>query len=71
MHDSQDITMASFSPLSTSLNKNILTGPNYVDWKNNLYLGLMAEEYIIGLREKCPVLPDEAPTLYETRAYNS
>ena len=37
--------MASFSPLVTILNQNKLTGSNYVDWKRNLDIVLIAEEH--------------------------
>ena len=37
--------MASFSPLVAILNQNKLTGSNYVDWKRNLDIVLIAEQH--------------------------
>ena len=49
--------MSSFSPLSTILNQNKLTGPNYVDWKRNLDIVLMVEGHKFVLSEPCPNEP--------------
>ena len=46
--------MASFSPLVAILNQNKLTSPNYVDWKRNLDIVLLAEEHKFVLSEPCP-----------------
>jgi hypothetical protein len=35
--------MSSFSHFSITLNQNKLIGPNYVDWKRNLDIGLTAK----------------------------
>ena len=39
-----DLNMASFSPLVTVINKNKLTGSNYIDWKRNLDIVLTTEK---------------------------
>ena len=44
----------SFNPLSAILKENKLTGPNYIDWKRNLYLVLIAEEYKFVLTDVYP-----------------
>ena len=49
--------MASFSPLVTILNQNKLTGSNYVDWKRNLDIVLIAEEHKYVLTKPCPSFP--------------
>ena len=46
--------MASFRPLIAILNQNELTRPNYVDWKRNLDIVLIAKEHKFGLSEPCP-----------------
>ena len=49
--------MASFSPLVAILNLNKLTGSNYVVWKRNLDIVLIAEEHKFMLYEPCPNFP--------------
>ena len=46
--------MSSFSPLVTILNQNKLTGSNYVDWKRNLDIVLIAEEHKYVLTQPYP-----------------
>ena len=54
--------MASFSPLVAILNQNKLTGSNYVDWKRNLDIVLIAEEHKYVLTQPCPSFPSlDAP----------
>ena len=54
--------MASFSPLETILNQNKLTGSNYVHWKRNLDIVLIAEEHKHVLTKPCPSFPSlDAP----------
>ena len=48
---------SSFSPLSTILTSNKLTGSNYVDWKRNLDIVLTAEDYTFVLTEPQPDVP--------------
>ncbi|XP_019251359.1 PREDICTED: uncharacterized protein LOC109230302 [Nicotiana attenuata] len=43
--------MTAFNPLTTILTQNKLEGPNYVDWKRNLDIVLIAEEYKFMLDE--------------------
>ena len=43
VYDSQDIM--GFNPLFTILKDNKLTGPNYIEWKHNLDIVLISEEY--------------------------
>ena len=49
--------MASFSPLVTILNQNKLIGCNYVDWKRNLHIVLIAGEHKYVLTQPCPSFP--------------
>ena len=49
--------MASLSPLVAILNLNKLTGSNYVVWKRNLDIVLIAEEHKFMLYEPCPNFP--------------
>ena len=54
--------MASFSPLVAIFNLNKLTGSNYVVWKRNLDIVLIAEEHKFMLYEPCPNFPSlDAP----------
>ena len=58
-----DLSMASFSPLVTILNQNKLTGSNYVDWKRNLDIVLIAKEHKFVLNQPCPNFPSlDAPS---------
>ncbi|XP_075077007.1 uncharacterized protein LOC107828020 [Nicotiana tabacum] len=43
--------MTAFNPLTAILTQNKLEGPNYVDWKRNLDIVLIAEEYKFVLDE--------------------
>ena len=52
-----DLSTAFFSPLIAILNQNKLTGPNFVDWKWNLDIVLIAKEYKFVLSEPCPDFP--------------
>ena len=57
-----NLNMASFSQLVTILNQNKLTGSNYVDWKRNLDIVLIAEEHKYVLTKPCPSFPSlDAP----------
>ena len=54
--------MASFSQVIAIINKNKLTGSNYVDWKRNLDIVVIAEEHKFMLYEPCPNFPSsDAP----------
>ena len=44
---------SSFNPLSIILKKYKLTGPNYIDWKHNLNIVLIAEKYKFVLTGIC------------------
>ena len=57
--------MASFSPLVAFLNQNKLTGPNFVDWKRNLDIVLIAEEHKYVLTQPCPSFPSLDASLEE------
>ena len=60
--------MASFSPLVAILNQNELTGSNYVDWKRNLDIVLIAEEHKYVLTQPCPNFPSlDAPSKEKQR----
>ena len=57
-----DLNLASFSPLVTVINKNKLTGSNYINWKRNLDIVLTAEEHKYVLTKPCPSFPSlDAP----------
>ena len=60
-----DLSMASFSPLVTTLNKKKkkLTRSNYVDWKRNLDIVLTTEENKFVLNQPWPNFPSlDAPS---------
>ena len=60
-----------FNPLAIILNQNKLTGPNYVNWKRNLDIVLIAEGYTYVLIEDCPyLLAANAPRLERERYEN-
>ena len=59
----------SFNPLSVILKENMLTGPNYIDWKRNLNLVLTAQEYKFVLTDVCPPPPDSDSLKEEVDAY--
>ncbi|XP_047952397.1 uncharacterized protein LOC125197944 [Salvia hispanica] len=52
----------SLNPLSLILKENKLEGPNYVDWKRNLNIVLIADDYKFILDTDCPILPAENAT---------
>ena len=57
-----DLIMASFRPLIAILNQNELTRPNYVDWKRNLDIVLIAKEHKYVLTQPCLNFPSlDAP----------
>ena len=62
--------MASFSPLVAILNQNKLTGSNYVDWKRNLDIVLIAEEHKYVLTQPCPSFPSLDAPLEENQQYD-
>ena len=64
------IKMSSFSHLAAILNQNKLTGPNYVDWKRNLDIVLIAEEHKYVLTQTCPDFPDSDTPLDERNRYD-
>ncbi|XP_047950512.1 uncharacterized protein LOC125196156 [Salvia hispanica] len=47
----------SLNPLSVILKENKLEGPNYVDWKRNLDIVLIADDYKFVLETDCPEKP--------------
>ncbi|XP_019237072.1 PREDICTED: uncharacterized protein LOC109217295 [Nicotiana attenuata] len=54
--------MIAFNPLTTILTQNKLEGSNYVDWKRNLDIVLIAEEYKFVLDEVFPEKPGDDAT---------
>ena len=62
--------MASFSPLVAILNQNKLTGSNYVGWKRNLDIVLIAEEQKYALTQPCPSFPSLDAPLEEKQWYD-
>ncbi|XP_075112255.1 uncharacterized protein LOC142182160 [Nicotiana tabacum] len=61
--------MIVFNPLTVILTQNKLEGPNYVDWKRNLDIVLIVEEYKFVLVEVCPKKPGHDATDDEQKAY--
>ncbi|XP_016455430.1 uncharacterized protein LOC107779498 [Nicotiana tabacum] len=61
--------MIAFNPLTAILTQNKLEGPNYVDWKRNLDIVLIAEEYKFVLDEVCLEKPGEDAMDDEQKAY--
>ncbi|XP_075103506.1 uncharacterized protein LOC142178077 [Nicotiana tabacum] len=61
--------MTVFNPLTAILTQNKLEGSNYVDWKRNLDIVLIAEEYKFVLDEVCPKKPGDDATDDEQKAY--
>ncbi|KAH0658743.1 hypothetical protein KY285_027288 [Solanum tuberosum] len=51
--------MPPFNPLITILGQKKPVGSNYVDWRRNLDIVLIAEEYKFVLHEECPLKPNE------------
>ncbi|XP_041995881.1 uncharacterized protein LOC121746008 [Salvia splendens] len=47
----------SLNPLSVILKENNLEGKNYVDWKRNLDIFLIAGDYKFVLETDCPAIP--------------
>ena len=62
--------MASFSPLVVILNQNKLIGSEYVDWKRNLEIVLIAEEHKCVLTQQCPKFPSLDAPLKEKQRYD-
>ena len=62
--------MASLSPHVTILNQNKLTGSNYVDWKRNLDIVLIAEEHKFMLNQPCPNFPSLDDASEEKQRYD-
>ncbi|XP_070039190.1 uncharacterized protein [Nicotiana tomentosiformis] len=61
--------MAAFNPLTVIPTPNKLEGPNSVDWKQNLDIVLIAEEYKFVLDEVCPEKPRDDGMDDEQKAY--
>ena len=59
----------SFNPLSVILKENKFTWPNYIDWKRNLNLVLIAEEYKFVLTDVCPPPLDSDSSKEEVKVY--
>ena len=62
--------MASFSQLVAILYQNKLTGSNYVNWKGNLKIFLIAEEHNYVLSRLCPNFPSLDAPLEEKQQYD-
>lgn len=58
MCNTWEIVGLSFNPLATIPNQHKLTGSNYVNWKRNLDIVLIAEGYKYVLNTECPVVLD-------------
>ena len=56
--------------LVTILNQNKLTGSNYVDWKRNLDIVLIAKEHKYVLTQPCPSFPSLDAPLEEKQRYD-
>ena len=59
----------SFKPLAVILKENKLDGTNYIDWKRNIDIFLIAEDYIFVLTDLCPPKPHERVTKQEAKPY--
>ena len=59
----------SFNPLMVILNQNKLTGPNYLDWKRNLDIVLVADEYKFVLTTAAPAPLSATSTEEDKEAY--
>ncbi|MCQ7056727.1 retrotransposon gag domain-containing protein, partial [Clostridioides difficile] len=59
----------SFNPLSMILKDYKLTGPNYLDWKRNLDIVLVADEYKFVLDTPDPVPLTDSSTEEEKKAF--
>ena len=62
--------MSAFSPLTTILTQNKLTGNNYVDWKRNLDIVLTAEDPIYVISTPCPPEPPANVAAAVKREFN-
>ena len=62
--------MASFSPLVAILNQNKLARSNYVDWKRNLDIVLIAEEHKFVFNQPCPNFPSLNSPSKEKKRYD-
>ena len=60
----------SFNPLVVILKENKLTEPNYIEWKRNLNLVLIAQEYKFVLTEVCPPTPGSDSSKEEVEAFH-
>ena len=63
------LNIMSFNPLMTILNQNKLTGPNYLDWKRNLDIVLVADEYKFVLTTPAPTPLSDDSTDEEKEAH--
>ena len=61
----------SFNPLFVIQKENKLTGPNYINWKKNLNMVLIAEEYKFVLTDVYPPAPDSDSLKEEVEAYQT
>ncbi|XP_042023155.1 uncharacterized protein LOC121770502 [Salvia splendens] len=59
----------SLNPLSVILKENKLEGPNYVDWKRNLDIVLIADDYKFVLDTDCPAKPTDNASEEEKAVY--
>ncbi|XP_075092327.1 uncharacterized protein LOC142172575 [Nicotiana tabacum] len=57
--------MTAFNPFTAILTQNKLEGPNYVDWKRNLDIVLITEEYKFVFDEVCPEKSDDEQKAYQ------
>ena len=67
---SQSISIMSLNPLSVILKENKLEGPNYVDWKRNLDIVLIADDYKFVLETDCPAKPADNASAEDKAVYN-
>ncbi|XP_020266899.1 uncharacterized protein LOC109842432 [Asparagus officinalis] len=61
--------MTKFSPFAKLLDDYKLTGPNYVDWKRNLFIVLTAEKLAKVVKEDEPAEPSPDATEYVAKCY--
>ena len=60
-----------FNPLAVILKENKLDGTNYIDWKRNLDIVLIAEDYKFVLTDLCLPKPHEGATEQEAKPYKN
>ena len=61
--------IGTFNPLAVILKENKLIGLSYIEWKSNLDIVLIAEEYKYILVEECPPTSTDSSSEKEKESY--